>query len=47
MNKHLDYEDLIFDEAYNKIFYQKLGYIQYNACLALSGAIREISEQQL
>lgn len=45
MNKHLDYGDLIFDEAYNKIFYQKLEYIQYNACLALLGAIREISEK--
>ena len=45
MNKHLDYGDLIFDKAYNKIFYQKLEYIQYNACLALLGAIREISEK--
>ena len=36
---HLDYGDIIYDEAYNKIFHQKFESIQYNACLALSGAI--------
>ena len=37
---HLDYGDMIYDEAYNETFHQKLESIQYNACLALSGAIR-------
>ena len=37
---HLDYGDMIYDEAYNEIFHQKFESIQYNACLALSGAIR-------
>ena len=37
---HLDYGDIIYDEAYNETFHQKLESIQYNACLALSGAIR-------
>ena len=37
---HLDYGDIIHDEAYNKTFDQKLESIQYNACLALSAAIR-------
>ena len=37
---HLDYGDIIYDEAYNKTFHQKLDSVQYNACLALSGDIR-------
>ena len=37
---HLDYGDMIYDEAYNEIFHQKFESIQYNACLALLGAIR-------
>ena len=37
---HLDYGNMIYDEAYNKRFHQKLESIQCNVCLALSGAIR-------
>ena len=37
---HLDYGDVIYDEAYNKSFHQKLESIQYNTCLALLGTIR-------
>ena len=44
---HLDYGDMIYDEAYNEIFHQKLESIQYNACLALSGAIRGSSREKL
>ena len=44
---HLDYGDKIYDEAYNKTFRQKLESIQYNACLALLGAIRESSREKL
>ena len=40
MRPHLDYGDIIYDEAYNETFRQKLESSQYNACLALSGAIR-------
>ena len=36
---HLDYGDMIHDEAYNETFHQKFESIQYNDCLALSGAI--------
>ena len=32
---HLDYADVIYDEAYNETFHQKLEFIQYNASLAL------------
>ena len=44
---HLDYGDIIYDEAYNKTFDQKLESIQYNACLALLGAIRGSSREKL
>ena len=30
---HLDYGDIIYDEAYNKAFHQKLEFIQYNTYL--------------
>ena len=36
---HLDYGNMIYDEAYNEAFHQKLETIQYNACLALLEAI--------
>ena len=36
---HLDYGDTLFDQTYNSSFHQKLESIQYNASLALTGAI--------
>ena len=44
---HLNYGDMIYDEAYNEIFHWKLRSIQYNACLALSGAITGLSREKL
>ena len=44
---HLDYGDIIYDQSYNETFHQKLEFIQYNACLALSGAIRGSSREKL
>ena len=44
---HLDYGDMIYDEAYNERFHQKLESIQHNACLALSRAIRGSSRKKL
>ena len=44
---HLDYGDVIYDEAYNETFHQKLESVQYNVCLALSGTIRESSREKL
>ena len=44
---HLDYGDIIYDEAYNETFHQKLEYIQYNACLALLGTIRDRQEKAI
>ena len=44
---HLGYGDILYDQAYNKSFYQKLESIQYNACLAITGAIRGTSKEKL
>ena len=46
MRRHLDYGDIIYDEAYNETCQQKFESIQYNACLALSGAIRKSSREK-
>ena len=44
---HLDYSDIIYDQAYNASFYPKLELLQYNACLAITGAIRNTSREKL
>ena len=44
---HLDYGDIIYDQAYNVSFHQKLEAIQYNSALAITGAIRGTSTEKL
>ena len=44
---HLDYGDVIFDQAINKSFHERLKSIQYNAAVAITGAIRETSKEKL
>ena len=44
---HLDYGDIVYDEAYNVSFHHKLILIQYKACLAITGAIRDTSKEKL
>ena len=44
---HLDYGDVIFDQAFNNSFHQRLESIQYNAALAITGAIRGTSKKTL
>ena len=44
---HIDYGDIIYDQAYNISFDQKLEQLQYNACLAITGAIRGTSREKL
>ena len=39
IRSQLDYADIIYDQAYNSAFHDKLESIQYNACLAITGAI--------
>ena len=44
---HLDYGDIICDQTYNASFHQKLELLQYNACLAITGANRGTSREKL
>ena len=43
----LDYGDIVYDQAYNASFHQKLDSIQHNAALAITGAIRGTSKEKL
>ena len=44
---HLDYDDILYDQAYNMSFHQKLESIQCNASLAFTGVIRGTSKEKL
>ena len=44
---HLDCDDVLYDQAFNALFHEKLESIQYNACLALTGAIRDTSKEKI
>ena len=44
---YLDYGDVIYDQQHNNSFHQKLELIQYNAALAITGAIRGTSKEKL
>ena len=44
---HLNYDDILYDQAYNASFHPKLDSIQYNAALAITGAIRGTSKGKL
>ena len=44
---HLDYGDIVFDQAYNVSFHQELESIQYNSALAIAGAITGMSTEKL
>ena len=43
---HLDYGDIIYEKAYNSSFHQKIEYVQYKACLSITGAIRGTSKEK-
>ena len=43
---HLDYDDVLYGQAFNNSFKEKLESIQYNACLAVTGAIRGTSKEK-
>ena len=47
IRSRLDYADIIYDQAYNSTFHDKLESIQYNACLAITGAIRGTSTEKI
>ena len=44
---HLDYGDIIYDEAFNNSFHPKIESLQYNAALAIPGAIRGTSREKI
>ena len=44
---HLDYGGVIYDQACNVSFHQKLESIQYNSALAITGTIRGTSTEKL
>ena len=43
---HLDYGDMIYDQTFNMSFQQKMETMQYNAALAITGAIRGSSREK-
>ena len=44
---HLDYGDITYDKAFNESFHAKLESFQYNATLAITGAIKGSSTEKI
>ena len=44
---YLDYADMIYDRPCSESFKVKLEAVQYNACLAITGAVRGTSRERL
>ena len=44
---HFDYVHVIYDQSYNDSFHAKLELCQYNAALAMTGAIKRSSPEKL
>ena len=44
---HLDYGDILYEQTFNNSFHERLESIQYNAALAITGAIRGSSREKL
>ena len=47
IRSHLDYADVVYDQPHNACFSDKIESIQYNAALAITGAIRGTSKEKL
>ena len=47
LSSHLGYGDVIYDYAFNESFRNRLESVQYNAALAITGAIRDSSREKL
>ena len=47
VRRHPDYGDVLYDQAFNSAFQNKLESIQYNACLAITGAIMGTLREKL
>ena len=44
---HLDYGNIIYNQGYKTAFHQKMEAVQYNAALAITGAIKTSSKEKL
>ena len=44
---YLDYGDIMYEQAFNSSFHEKLESIQYNGSSAITGAIRSASREKL
>ena len=44
---HLDYSEVVYDQRSNNVFSNKLETAQYNATLAITGAIKGTSPEKL
>ena len=47
VSQHLDYGDIIYHNSSNATFSQRIETVQYNAALAITGAIRGTSREKL
>ena len=47
LRSHLDFGDVIYDRAFKESFQNKLESVQYNAPLAITGAVRDSSRETL
>ena len=43
----MNYDDVLYNQAFNNSFKEKLESIQYNACLALTEAISGTSKEKI
>ena len=44
---HLDYDNIVYDRAFNELFDTNLKSVEYNAAIAITGTIRGISSEKL
>ena len=47
IGQHLDYGDVVYDQPSNNPFSNKLKFVQCNAALAVTGAIKSTSPEKL
>ena len=44
---YLDYDNTVYDQAYNDLFHKNVGSVQYNAVIAVTGAITGTPSEKL
>ena len=43
---HLDYADILYDQAFNSSFHDRLESVQYSACLAITATVKGASKEK-